>query len=88
MTLLGLRSSVAGGVRRTLSRSGRTPGKSVAGITVRMADGSSITTGAALIRNLLLIIPILWPLALIVMLVDERNQGHHDKGASTVVVAG
>jgi len=69
-------------------RTGRTPGKSLAGITVRMAGGSDITVGAALIRNLLLVVPILWPLALLVMAVDERNQGHHDKGAATVVVAG
>ncbi|HSM01802.1 MAG TPA: RDD family protein [Acidimicrobiia bacterium] len=70
------------------ARSGRTAGKSIAGIRVRKADGSEMTAGAALVRNLLLAIPILWPLALIVILVDERNQGHHDKGASTVVVSG
>ena len=70
------------------ARSGRTPGKTAVGISVRKADHKPVTAGAALIRNLLLVVPILWPLALIVMLVDERNQGHHDKGASTVVVAG
>lgn len=70
------------------ARSGRTAGKSIVGIRVRKADGSQMTAGPALIRNLLLVIPILWPLALIVMLVDERTQGHHDKGASTVVVSG
>lgn len=68
--------------------SGRTPGKAITGITARKADGSKMTAGAALVRNLLLVIPILWLLALIVMLVDERSQGHHDKAARTVVMDG
>ena len=66
---------------------GQTPGKMVMGIRVVKTDGSSLNSLEAVVRYIgyyintfLLFIGWVWAV------VDDRNQGFHDKLAGTVVV--
>jgi uncharacterized RDD family membrane protein YckC len=67
---------------------GRTPGKAAVGLTVTGGDHvSPVAPIDALVRNLVLVIPLLWFVALGGMAVDPvRRQGFHDRLVGTVVV--
>lgn len=68
---------------------GQTLGKRAAGIRVRMADGSPITPGAALMRNLMRYVDILpgaYTVGILSMFFTERSQRLGDIVADTVVV--
>jgi uncharacterized RDD family membrane protein YckC len=68
---------------------GRTPGKQVAGLQVRMADGLPVTLGAALGRNLLRpadFLPGFYFVGLLAMFTNPKGQRIGDLVANTVVV--
>jgi uncharacterized RDD family membrane protein YckC len=68
---------------------GATPGKFVLAIRVRMEDGSRITWGAAVIRNVLRIVdalPFFYIVGAVIMWTNPRRQRLGDKIAKTVVV--
>jgi len=70
------------------SMNGRTPGKAIVGIRAVDRDGSRLSAGGALVRNLVLVVPVLWLVALLTILMDSRQgRGFHDRlGRSKVVV--
>jgi uncharacterized RDD family membrane protein YckC len=70
---------------------GRTLGKAVTGLTVQVADGSPLTPGAAIVRNLMRIVdgvPYILPnlLGFIVVASTDKRQRIGDLVAKTVVV--
>lgn len=67
---------------------GRTPGKAAAGLAVTANDHvTPIAPLDAFVRNVVLVIPLLWLVALAGMSIDGvRRQGFHDKLVGTVVV--
>jgi uncharacterized RDD family membrane protein YckC len=70
------------------SNGGRTPGKALVGCHVTSGDhASGIAPIDAFVRNVVLVIPFLWLVALGGMALDPvRRQGFHDKLVGTVVV--
>ncbi len=69
--------------------SGRTPGKYTQRIRVIRADGRPLTFVDAAIRNILRLVDILgeiYPIGLIVMIVDSRNRRLGDFTAGTLVI--
>lgn len=69
--------------------SGRTPGKRAAGVRVVQVGGRPIDAKAAVIRNLMRLIDILpgmYGIAVIAILVTERNQRLGDVVAGTIVI--
>lgn len=70
------------------ARGGRTPGKAAVGIMVVGADHvSQLAPIDAFMRNLVLVVPLLWLVALGGMAVDPvRRQGFHDRLVGTIVV--
>ena len=68
---------------------GQTLGKKAAGIRVRMADGSPITPGAAMMRNLMRYVDILpgtYTVGILTMFFTEKSQRLGDIVADTVVI--
>lgn len=67
---------------------GRTPGKAVVGLQVTGGDHvTPIAPVDAFMRNVVLVIPLLWLVALAGMAIDVvRRQGFHDKLVGTVVI--
>lgn len=67
---------------------GRTPGKAVVGLQVTGGDHvTAIAPVDAFMRNVVLVIPLLWLVALGGMAVDAvRRQGFHDKLVGSVVI--
>lgn len=67
---------------------GRTLGKAAVGIRTTALDHvTAIGPGNAFVRNLVLVIPLLWPVTLGVMALDTvRRQGFHDKMVQSIVV--
>lgn len=69
--------------------SGQTPGKRAQGIRVVRADGSPVTVGAALLRNLFRLVdmlPTMYIVGVITMLVDGQSRRVGDIVAGTLVV--
>jgi uncharacterized membrane protein SpoIIM required for sporulation/uncharacterized RDD family membrane protein YckC len=70
---------------------GRTPGKQALGIRVVMDTGRPVTTGAAVIRNLVRLLDCYFPVlpflpALVMMFVSRSNKRLGDMAAGTIVV--
>jgi len=67
---------------------GRTPGKAAVGLQVTGGDHvTQIAPVDSFMRNLVLVIPVLWFVALGGMAVDAvRRQGFHDRLVGTVVI--
>ncbi|MDD1728416.1 MAG: RDD family protein [Methanospirillum sp.] len=63
-----------------------TLGKRGAGVMVVNAEGERITLGQATIRWIIKAIPILNLISYIILAIDEKKQGLHDKAAGTFVV--
>lgn len=69
---------------------GHTPGKYILGLVVVKSDGSNISIGSSLIRNLLLIVdnlPTAYLVGLALIFFTDKNQRVGDLAADTVVVA-
>lgn len=68
---------------------GQTIGKHLRGIVVVKSDGSQLTVGAAVIRNLLRIVdslPIFYVVGIVVAFLTDDNQRIGDVASNTVVV--
>jgi uncharacterized RDD family membrane protein YckC len=66
---------------------GRTPGKTLLGLQVVSADGTSISYGIAFLRSVgYLVSSLVFCLGYIWVAFDKQKQGWHDKIAGTVVI--
>jgi uncharacterized RDD family membrane protein YckC len=65
--------------------SGQTPGKRVLGLRVMRKDGSRLSLGNALLRQIGYWISTVFFLGFLWILFDNRRQGFHDKLAGTIV---
>ena len=66
---------------------GRTPGKTLLGLQVVSADGTSISYGIAFLRSVgYLVSSLVFCLGYIWIAFDKQKQGWHDKIAGTVVI--
>ena len=65
--------------------SGQTPGKRVLGVRVMRKDGTRLTLGNALLRQVGYWISAIFYLGFLWILFDNKRQGFHDKLAGTIV---
>jgi uncharacterized RDD family membrane protein YckC len=65
--------------------SGQTLGKRVLGVRVMRADGTRLTVGRALVRQVGYLISSIFYLGFLWILFDNKRQGFHDKLAGTIV---
>ena len=65
--------------------SGQTPGKRVLGVRIMRKDGTRLTLGNALRRQVGYWISAIFCLGFLWILVDNKRQGFHDKLAGTIV---
>ena len=73
----------------TEARTGRTIGKSLFGIRVVASDYSKSAGREAIIRNLVLVVPLVAAIAAVSVLFDpSAHRGIHDRLARTIVIAG